>query len=78
MTGFGAYRLLGRMAAEPVEAARATVARLRDEEKVDVVIALSEGGLHLNPDGSFTEGADVLLAVEVPRIDVVGGAATRS
>jgi 5'-nucleotidase/UDP-sugar diphosphatase len=58
---------------DPVEAARATVARLRNVEKVDVVIALSHGGVRQNAEGAFTEGADVRLAAELPGIDVVVG-----
>jgi 5'-nucleotidase len=82
---FGIFGVLGREAAiysanaapvtftDPVEAARATVAMLRNTEKVDVVIALSHGGVRRNPDGTVTEGADVQLAAEVPGIDVVVG-----
>ncbi len=82
---FGIFGVLGREAAvyavsaapvtftDPVEAARAAVATLRDTEKVDVVIAISHGGVRRNPDGTVTEGADVQLAVEVPGIDVVVG-----
>jgi len=82
---FGIFGVLGREAAiyavnaapatftDPVETARATVAMLRNTEKVDVVIAISHGGVLRNPDGTFTEGADVQLAVEVPGIDVVVG-----
>jgi 5'-nucleotidase len=82
---FGILGVLGREAAtysvsaapvtftDPIESARATVATLRNSEKVDVVIALSHGGVRRNPDGTFTDGADVLLAAEVPGIDVVVG-----
>ena len=82
---FGLFGVLGREAAiysvsaapvtftDPIDAARATVAMLRDTEKVDVVIALSHGGVRRNPDGTYTEGADVRLAAEVPGIDVVVG-----
>lgn len=82
---FGLFGVLGLEAAiyavsaapvvftNPIEAARRTVATLRDIEKVDVVIALSHGGVHRNADGTFTEGADVRLAAEVPGIDVVVG-----
>lgn len=82
---FGLFGVLGLEAAiysvnaapvnftDPVEAARATVALLRNTEKVDVVIALSHGGVRQNPDGTVTEGADVQLAAEVPGIDVVVG-----
>jgi len=58
---------------DPIKAARAAVATLRNTEKVDVVIALSHGGVRRNPDGTVTEGADVQLAAEVPGIDVVVG-----
>jgi 5'-nucleotidase len=82
---FGLFGVLGREAAiysvsaapvtftDPIDAARATVAMLRDTEKVDVVIALSHGGVRRNPDGTYTDGADVTLAAEVPGIDVVVG-----
>ena len=82
---FGIIGVLGREAAtysvsaapvtftDPIESARATVSMLRDTEKVDVVIALSHGGVHSNADGTYTDGADVMLAAEVPGIDVVVG-----
>jgi 5'-nucleotidase len=44
---------------------------LRETEKVDVVIALSHGGLEKGPDGSYHDGEDVRLARDVPGIDVV-------
>jgi 5'-nucleotidase/UDP-sugar diphosphatase len=58
---------------DAIETAKKMVTRLRDEEKVDVVIALSHGGLLKNRDGTFTKGDDVTLAEEVPGIDVVVG-----
>jgi len=82
---FGIFGVLGLEAAiyavsaapvtftDPIKAARAAVATLRNTEKVDVVIALSHGGVRRNPDGTVTEGADVQLAAEVPGIDVVVG-----
>ena len=82
---FGLFGVPGREAAiysvsaapvtftDPVDAARAAVSMLRDTEKVDVVIALSHGGVHRNADGTYTDGADVMLAAEVPGIDVVIG-----
>jgi 5'-nucleotidase len=82
---FGIFGVLGREAAiyavsaapvtftDPIEAAREAVATLRDTEKVDVVIAISHGGVRRNPDGTFTEGADIQLAADVPGIDVVVG-----
>lgn len=82
---FGILGILGREASiyavnaapvlftDPVEAARAAVARLREQDNVDVVIALSHGGVRTNPDGSITEGADIELARQIPGIDIVVG-----
>ena len=44
---------------------------LRETEKVDVVIALSHGGVEKGPDGRYDTGEDVRLAKDVPGIDVV-------
>ena len=46
---------------------------LRETEKVDVVIALSHGGVEKGKDGRFSDGDDVRLAKAVPGIDVVIG-----
>jgi len=54
-----------------IEVAKEMVKVLRETEKVDVVIALSHGGLEKGKDGRFTEGDDVRLAEAVPGIDVV-------
>jgi len=79
---FGIFGLLGKEAmhytnggattfADPIETAREMVTLLRDKEKVDLVIALSHGGLEKGKDGRYTEGEDVHLARDVPGIDVV-------
>jgi 5'-nucleotidase / UDP-sugar diphosphatase len=79
---FGIFGLLGKEAAiytsggaasfpNAVETAKEMVTILRDKEKVDVVIALSHGGLQKGKDGRFTEGEDVDLARTVTGIDVV-------
>jgi 5'-nucleotidase len=47
---------------------------LRETEKVDVIIALSHGGMLKGKDGRFTDGEDVQLPMAVPGIDVVIGA----
>ena len=52
-----------------IEAAREMVKILRETEKVDVVIALSHGGVQKGKDGRYTEGDDVRLAEAVPGID---------
>jgi 5'-nucleotidase/UDP-sugar diphosphatase len=58
---------------DAIETAREMVKTLRETEKVDVVICLSHGGLVKGKDGTFTDGDDVLLAKEVPGIDIVIG-----
>ena len=83
---FGIFGLLGKEAqfytggaapakfADPIEAAREMVKLLRETEKVDVVIALSHGGMEKGKDGRFTDGEDVRIAAAGSGIDVVIGA----
>ena len=59
--------------ADAIETAKEMVKVLRETEKVNVVIALSHGGVVKGKDGSYTGGDDILLAKEVPGIDVVVG-----
>jgi len=79
---FGIFGSLGKEAmiytsggattfADPTAAAKEVVKILRETEKVDVVIALSHGGLEKGKDGRYTDGEDVHLARDVPGIDVV-------
>jgi len=79
---FGIFGSLGKEAmiytnggttsfADPTESAKAVVKTLRETEKVDVVIALSHGGVEKGPDGRYDTGEDVRLAKDVPGIDVV-------
>ena len=79
---FGIFGLLGKEAlhytsggattfADSIETAKEMVTLLRDKEKIDLVIALSHGGMEKGKDGRFTEGEDVRLAESVPGIDVV-------
>ncbi len=79
---FGIFGVLGKEAmiytsggatsfADPTSTAKEVVKILREFEKVDVVIALSHGGLEKDPDGRYVTGEDVQLAKDVPGIDVV-------
>ncbi len=79
---FGVFGVLGKEAmiytsggattfADPIESAREVVKLLRETEKVDLVIALSHGGVVKGADGRYTDGEDVRLAKDVPGIDVV-------
>jgi 5'-nucleotidase/UDP-sugar diphosphatase len=79
---FGIFGSLGKEAmiytnggatsfADPTTAAKEVVKILRETEKVDVVIALSHGGVEKGPDGRYDAGEDVHLARDVPGIDVV-------
>jgi 5'-nucleotidase len=81
---FGLFGVLGKEAQiytnggavkfpDPIESARETVKILRETEKVDVVIALSHGGVERGKDGRYTDGEDVRLPAAVPGIDVVIG-----
>ena len=58
---------------DAIETAKEMVKILRETEKVDVVIALSHGGVEKGKDGRFSDGDDVRLAKAVPGIDVVIG-----
>jgi 5'-nucleotidase len=82
---FGLFGVLGKEAqfytggagavtfADAIETAKEMVKVLRETEKVDVVIALSHGGVAKGTDGRYTGGDDVRLAQDVPSIDVVIG-----
>ncbi len=82
---FGIFGVLGKEAqfyttgagavafSDAIETAKEMVKILRETEKVDVVIALSHGGVQKGRDGRFTDGDDVRLAKAVPGIDVVIG-----
>jgi len=58
---------------DAIETTREEVRVLREQERVDVVICLSHGGVVKGPDGRYRDGDDVRLAREVPGIDVVIG-----
>ena len=66
--GAGAVKFL-----DPIESATEVVRQLREVEKVDVVIALSHGGVTKDAEGKFRTGDDVHLAEAVTGIDVVIG-----
>ncbi len=82
---FGIFGVLGKEAmfytggaapakfTDPVETAKEMVKVLRETEKVDVIIALSHGGMTKGEEGRFIEGEDVQLPKAVPGIDVVVG-----
>ncbi len=81
---FGLFGVLGKEAQiytsggaaefpDPLEAAGEMVKVLRETEKVDVVIALSHGGVEKGSDGRYTVGDDVRLPKAVPGIDIVIG-----
>lgn len=81
---FGLFGLLGKEAqfytggagavtfSDAIETAKEMVKLLRETEKVDVVIALSHGGLQKGKDERYSEGDDIDLA-KVLGIDVVIG-----
>jgi 5'-nucleotidase len=81
---FGIFGVLGKEAqmytggagastfSDAVETAREMVKVLRETEKVDVVIALSHGGVEKGADGRYSEGDDVRVA-NVTGVDLVIG-----
>jgi 5'-nucleotidase len=58
---------------DAIETAKEMVKLLRETETVNVIIALSHGGVEKGKDGRYTAGDDVRLAQAVPGIDVVIG-----
>jgi len=81
---FGIFGVLGKEAifytsggavsfSDGIEVAKEMVKVLRETEKVDVVIALSHGGLEKGKDGRYTDGDDLRLPKAVPGIDIVIG-----
>jgi 5'-nucleotidase len=79
---FGLIGLLGEEAShytggakftDAIKTATELVQILREQDKVDVVICLSHGGVVKGKDGRYTDGDDVRVAREVPGIDVVIG-----
>ena len=71
--GLGGGSAQAQPAPAVLEAAKEMVKVLRETEKVDVVVALSHGGVEKGNDGRFSDGDDVRLAMAVPGIDVVIG-----
>ncbi|HFB63919.1 MAG TPA: bifunctional metallophosphatase/5'-nucleotidase [Aeromonadales bacterium] len=82
----GIFGLMGEKAADvspnaapvtfekPVIAAKRMVALLRDKEKVDLVIALSHGGVIKDPSRKIGwHGDDIDLIEQVPGLDIVVG-----
>jgi 5'-nucleotidase len=67
-TGAGATKFT-----DSIETAREMVKLLRETEKVDLIIALSHGGMVQGEDGRYIDGEDVRLPKAVPGIDVVIG-----
>lgn len=59
--------------ADPIATAKRLVKTLKENEKVDVVICVSHGGVRWNAAANAWEGEDVALAAEVPELDVVVG-----
>ena len=80
---FGIFGVLGREAqiytsgaaasfSDAIESAQEMVNVLRETEKLDVVIALSHGGVEKGEDGRYSKGDDVRVA-NVPGVDIVIG-----
>ncbi|MDZ7363941.1 MAG: bifunctional metallophosphatase/5'-nucleotidase [candidate division KSB1 bacterium] len=59
--------------ANPVETAKRIVKIFKNDERVDVIVCASHGGVWRKSDQKNWEGEDIDLAREVPEIDVVVG-----
>jgi len=81
MIGYDAYKYTtnpgGVVFPDPIESAKKTANLLRKQESVDVVIALSHGGVMKGEDGQY-RGEDVNLLQAVPEIDIVIGGHTHT
>jgi len=81
LIGYDAYKYTtnpgGVVFPDPIESAKKTANLLRDQESVDVVIALSHGGVMKGEDGQYT-GEDVNLLQVVREIDIVIGGHTHT
>jgi 5'-nucleotidase len=79
--GYDAYKYTtnpgGVVFPDPIESAKKTANLLRKQESVDVVIALSHGGVMKGQDGQY-RGEDVNLLQAVPEIDIVVGGHTHT
>lgn len=62
---------------DPIESANEIAGVLRNQEKVDVVIALSHGGVQTDDSGEYS-GEDVELLSQVADIDIIIGAHTHT
>ena len=82
---FGIFGLIGNEAVmcassvgaltfmDPLETAREMVQLLREQERADIVICLSHGGVVAGSNGFAAYGEDLELAKIVPGIDIVIG-----
>jgi len=81
LMGYDAFKYTtnpgGTVFADPIETSKKTAILLRNKESVDVVIALSHGGVVKGEDGQF-KGEDVNLLHAVPEIDIVIGGHTHT
>jgi 5'-nucleotidase len=81
---FGVFGVIGKEAifytspgahsfSDAIDTAKEMVKILREKERVDVVIALSHGGVEKGKDGRYVDGDDIRLPKAVPGIDIVIG-----
>ncbi|NEQ42417.1 MAG: bifunctional metallophosphatase/5'-nucleotidase [Leptolyngbya sp. SIOISBB] len=63
---------------DPIETAKAAIQKLKQEDQVDVAIALSHGGVIKGPNGQFDQGEDLNLLEAIPDLDIVIGGHTHT
>jgi 5'-nucleotidase/UDP-sugar diphosphatase len=82
LIGYDAFKYAadpgGVVFGDPIETAQTLAQQLKQEEQVDVAIALSHGGVVRGPDGQFDQGEDLNLLAAVADLDVVIGGHTHT
>ncbi|EAZ91287.1 5'-nucleotidase (nt5) [Crocosphaera chwakensis CCY0110] len=63
---------------DPIKTTQTLVQQLKQQEKVDVAIALSHGGLVRGKSGKFDQGEDLDLLKAIPDLDIVIGGHTHT
>ena len=82
LIGYDAFKYAadpgGVVFSDPIKTAINLVQKLKQKDKVDVVIALHHGGVIRGKSGKFDEGEDINLLKTVPDLDIVIGGHTHT
>ncbi|WP_052055716.1 bifunctional UDP-sugar hydrolase/5'-nucleotidase [Myxosarcina sp. GI1] len=82
LIGYDAFRYAidpgGVVFADPIETAKSLAQKLKQEERVDIAIALHHGGVSKGSSGKFDAGEDINLLKTIPELDLVIGGHTHT